>query len=187
MIITISGKPGSGKSTVAKEIAKRLHLKHYSMGDFQREIAERRCVSITELGRLEEKDKSIDEEVDRRQKELGKKEDNFVIDSRMGFHFIPNSIRIFLDVEFDVGAERIFGQKRREEKFANLEDAKKELKRRVESERKRYREYYGVDHYDMKKYDFAVDTTDKDVEGVVKEIIKEIKSKNNNKKQNQKQ
>lgn len=185
MIITISGRPGSGKSTVAKEAAKKLHLKHYSMGDFQREIAKKRGISMAELSRVEEKDRSIDEEVDRRQKELGKKEDNFVIDSRLGFHFIPNSIKIFLDVDFDVGAERIFSQKRREEKFATLEDAKKEIKRRVDSERKRYREYYGVDHYDMKNYDFVVDTTKRDVEGVVKEIIKKIINKNNNKKQKQ--
>lgn len=182
MIITISGKPGSGKSTVAKEIAKRLHLRHYSMGDFQREIAKKRGISMAELSRVEEKDRSIDEEVDRRQKELGKKEDNFVIDSRLGFHFIPNSIKIFLDVDFDTGVQRIFSQKRKGEKFANLEDARKEIKRRMESERKRYREYYGVDHYDMEKYDFVVDTTKRDVEGVVKEIIEEIKGKNKNKK-----
>lgn len=170
MIITISGKPGSGKSTVAKETAKKLHLKHYSMGDFQREIAKKRGISMAELSRVEEKDRSIDEEVDRRQRELGKKEDNFVIDSRIGFHFIPNSFKVFLDVDFDTGAGRIFSQKRKGERFASLEDAKKEIKRRMDSERKRYKEYYGVDHHDMKNYDAVIDTTNSTVEQAVNEI-----------------
>ena len=91
MKITLGGTAGSGKSTAAKLLAKKLGYKHYSMGDFQREIAEEKGISLLELGKLEEKVKSLDEEVDQRQIELGRKEDNFVIDSRLGFHFIPNS------------------------------------------------------------------------------------------------
>lgn len=177
MIITISGKPGSGKSVVAREIAKRLNLKHYSMGDFQRDIADKRGISITELGRLEEKDRSIDEEVDRRQEELGKKEDNFVIDSRIGFHFIPGSLKIFLDVNFDAGAGRIFRQKRKEESSATLEGTKKEIRLRVESEKKRYREFYNIDHYDPMNYDLIIDTTSKRIEQVVDEIVKKVRER----------
>ena len=39
MIITITGLPGSGKTSVAKHLAKHLHIKHYSMGDLFRKIA----------------------------------------------------------------------------------------------------------------------------------------------------
>jgi cytidylate kinase len=42
MIITIAGTVGSGKSTVGRIIAKRLGLKHYSIGDLMREMAEQR-------------------------------------------------------------------------------------------------------------------------------------------------
>ena len=47
MIITISGKPGSGKSTVAKEAAKKLKLKYYCIGDFQRKIARKKSISLS--------------------------------------------------------------------------------------------------------------------------------------------
>ncbi|MFO8015868.1 MAG: AAA family ATPase, partial [Candidatus Woesearchaeota archaeon] len=49
MKITISGKPGSGKSTVARLVAERLGLNHYSLGDMQREVAREKCISMAEL------------------------------------------------------------------------------------------------------------------------------------------
>ncbi len=61
MIITISGKAGSGKSTIAKQLAKKLGLKHYSTGDFMRQMAKDKGVSLLELSRIAEKDKSIDQ------------------------------------------------------------------------------------------------------------------------------
>ena len=74
MIITIAGTAGSGKSSVGKLLAKRLNYKHYSMGDLQRNIAEEQGISLLELSKLEEKDRSIDEEVDQRQISLGREE-----------------------------------------------------------------------------------------------------------------
>ena len=38
MIITISGLPGSGKSTIGKMLAKKLGYKFYSMGDLRGKI-----------------------------------------------------------------------------------------------------------------------------------------------------
>ncbi|MCH9028900.1 MAG: nucleoside monophosphate kinase, partial [Bacteroidetes bacterium] len=66
MIITISGKAGSGKSTVAKELARKLELKHYSIGDLMRQMAKEKNISLTELGKLAEKDDSIDKELDKK-------------------------------------------------------------------------------------------------------------------------
>ncbi len=73
MIITISGIAGSGKSTVAKLLAKRLGYRHYSIGDFMREMAKERKVSLLELSKEAEKGHSIDKELDEKQRELGKK------------------------------------------------------------------------------------------------------------------
>ena len=49
MVITISGEPGAGKSTTAKLLAKKLSCKHYSTGDFMRDMAEERKISLLEL------------------------------------------------------------------------------------------------------------------------------------------
>ena len=107
MIITISGMPGSGKTTVAKLLAKRLGYEHYSMGDLRGKMAMERGISIDELNKLGEKESWTDKEADDYQKKLGETEDNFVTDGRTGFHFIPHSRKIFLKVDLRIGAERI--------------------------------------------------------------------------------
>lgn len=168
MIITISGKHGSGKSMVAKAIAKEFRLKHYSMGDLQRQIAREKGITFEELGKLEEKDDKIDNEIDNKQASLGKNEDNFVIDSVLGFYFIPNSIKIFLDVSEDESAKRIFNEKRDVENFKDIEETKKALKRRVLSEEIRFSKHYKAD---KPKYDFYLDTTKISKEEVVKRVI----------------
>ena len=170
-IITIAGTVGSGKSTAAKLLAKKLGYKHYSMGDFQREIAEERGISLLELSKMEERDRSIDEEVDQRQIKLGREEDNFVIDSRLGFHFISNSVKIFLDASFEERAKRILADKIRKEHNVNLENTKKNMKVRKTSEQKRYKKYYNLDPYDKKHYDLIVDTTSISAEEAVDKII----------------
>ncbi len=175
MIITIGGAPGSGKSTVAKEVANRLGMKHYSMGDFQREIAEEKGLTLAELNELEEQDKSIDIEVDKRQKRLGEREDNFVIDSRLGFHFIPKSIKIFLDVDLEVGAQRILNQGRNDEEAFTRQDMVNKLAERIKSEMKRYKEYYNVNHYDKSNYDYVIDTTNLTIEEEIQEVLKAVK------------
>ena len=176
MIITITGNLGSGKSTVAKLIAKKLGLKHYSTGDFWREIAKERGTDVLGLNKMAETDRSIDNEMDKRQENLGKKGDNFVIDARLAWHFIPHSIKIFLDVTDEEAARRIFSEKRPEEKFnATLESTLKKIKERRESERKRYKELYNVDYYDKKNYDLVVDTTPIIAEQVAEKVMDFVK------------
>ena len=179
MIISISGKPGSGKSTVAQMLSEKLGIKRYYMGGIRREMAKEKGMTIEEFNELGEKDFSTDKWVDDYQAELGKKEDNFVIEGRTSFHFIPRSIKVFLDVSEDEGARRIFeelgtakGQKRNEgKKIKNIPEMKKSLKERQESDKKRYRKYYGFDSTDLKHFDIVIDTTKLDPERVRDKII----------------
>lgn len=175
MIVTLSGKAGSGKSTVAKLLAKKLKLEHYSIGDLMRDMARERKISLLELSKRAEKDKSIDTELDKKQIELGKK-DNFVIDSRLAAFFIPQAdFKVFLDCDDKVRAERIMKDNREIEKSKDAHEMIKGIKRREESERKRYKKYYNVDCYDKGLYDLVVDTSRVSVEGVVGEIMKKQK------------
>ncbi|MDD5148234.1 MAG: nucleoside monophosphate kinase [Candidatus ainarchaeum sp.] len=160
MIVTISGMPGSGKSTLAKELAKKFHLKHYSAGDFMREIAKERGVSLLELGKIAEHDKSIDNEVDRRTIELGKTKDHFVIDSRLAWHFIPNSIRIFVDISMQEAARRVYKDMRRDEQEnTSMKQTLQNMKKRQASEKKRYKDLYGVNYLDKKNFDIIINST----------------------------
>lgn len=172
MIISISGKGASGKSTVAKLLAEKLHMRHYSIGDLMRELAETRGVSILQLNRFAETDSSIDKWLDKRQEELAM-HDNFIIDSRLAFRFIPDSIKIFLDIDDNVAATRIFTAPPRqgETPYKTIAEARKALIARRTSEIKRLRKYYHLNPYDKKHYDFVVDTTLLSPEQVCNKII----------------
>ena len=175
MIITISGKAGSGKSTVTREVAKKLNLKHHSIGDLMRQIAKERNISLIELSREAEKDYSVDKELDKKQIEL-KEQDNFVIDGRLTAFFIPNAdIKVFLDCSDEVRAERILKAGREDEKSKHIDDSIERIKQREESERKRYKKLYNIDYYDKKLYDLIIDTTNLSIKEVVEKIMKAVK------------
>lgn len=175
MIITISGIPGAGKSTHAKLIAKKFKLKHYSTGDFMRELAVRRNVSLIELSHMAENDESIDKELDDRQKELGENDDNFIIDARIGWHFVLKSIKIFLTVSEEEGARRIYREKRHDEPDnINLEKTKQLVKERMKTEMKRYKKYYGINYLDKRHYDIVLETTNFSKADASKLLIEKI-------------
>lgn len=182
MIISISGDPGSGKSSVAKELAKKLHFKHYSGGDMRGMLAKERGLTIDELNRLGENDPSTDKDVDARVTALGRKEDGFVIDSRTAWHFIPHSIKIYLKTDPRIAAERIF--KDREQKkttrtdephYSSPVDVLAHIKARVASDKKRYKQWYGFDHTDPKHYDLVLDTTGLTIEQTVERVMNFVK------------
>ncbi len=172
MIITVSGDPGSGKSSVSRLLAKKLGFRHYSVGDLMRTIAKKRGISLLDISRKAEKNRSIDIELDKMQTDLGKKQDNFIIDSRLGFHFIPHSVKVFLEVRDEVAAERIFKDLKRDEREnTSLEKTLENIKRRKKSERLRYKNYYSLDCYNKKQYDLILDTTHLSIEQVVEKIL----------------
>lgn len=175
MIITISGQAGSGKSSVAELLAKRLGFKHYSMGDLRRKTAYERGMTLAEFNKLGEKDDFTDRFVDELQEKLGKKEDNFVVDGRTSFHFIPHSIKIYLHADLEVRARRVLRDERKTERFNTLKECEKELVERERSDNKRYKKYYGIDVRDRKNYDYWIDTTDLTVKQIVDKILGLIK------------
>lgn len=178
MIIVIGGRAGSGKSTVARLLSERLRLKYYSMGDLTRKIAKEKNISLTEINKLEETDPAIDKQIDNLQKELGEKEDDFVIDSRLGILFIPNAnFKVFLDADEDIRAERIFRESRLDELSNEPKDTIAKIRSREESEIRRYTQYYDFNCYDKNKYDIVINTTNLKPEEVVKIIVEKVKNK----------
>ena len=172
MIVTISGLPGSGKSTVGRLLAKRLGYKFYSIGDLRGKWATERGMSINELNKLGEREEWTDRKADEYQAELGKKEDHFVIDSRLSFHFIPHSFKVFLTVDLHTGAKRIMKDERQDEPADSLEGLTKGLESRIRSDDSRYKKLYGLDFQDSTNYDLVIDTTEFSPEEVVSRIMK---------------
>jgi cytidylate kinase len=180
MIITISGKPGSGKSTVARILSDKFKLEHYSTGDFRRERAKELDMTLEEYNKLGEKDAKTDREADEWQKNLGKKEKNFIIDGRLSYHFIPHSIKIFLNVSPEAGAERIMLSNRPGEKMKDIKQALKMWHERTASDLARYEKYYHLNPYDLSQYDFVLDTSKLAVDEAVKKIEEFLKTQKTN-------
>jgi len=178
MIITISGYPGSGKTTTGKLLAEKLNCNFYSMGDLRRKMAQERGMTITKLNEIGEKEEWTDKEVDEYQKKLSKKEKDFIVEGRLSFHFIPESIKIFLEVSPGIGAKRIFDEKRKsEDKKENIKDVMEMLDKRVKSDKRRYLKYYNIDCYNKNKYSIVIDTTKLKVEETVNKILDELNKK----------
>lgn len=176
MIITVSGRAGAGKSTLAKALAKKLTLKRYSSGDLQRQIAKEKGLSLLDLNKLEEQSDALDKLVDKKTADLGRNEDDFVIDGRLTFHFIPRAtLKVFLDADINERARRIFNDERDGDSYKSLADTVKAIKIREASEKKRYKKYYGLDYTKPSNFDLIVDTTNSTPDQTVVKVIAALK------------
>ena len=184
MIITIQGSAGSGKGTVAKTIAKQLGYEYFSVGDYRRNRAKELGMTIEQYNKLGETDPSTDKEADEWQRQLGLTKDNFVIDCRTGFIFIPQSLKVYLTVDEDVAARRIYSDQisnnsnRINETHAkSLDEQKKLTHNRDESDRLRYKKWYGLeDITDSKHYDLHLNTSSMTASEVVDKILSYAKA-----------
>ena len=179
MIITLAGAPASGKGTVGKILAQRLGFKSYSTGQMRRDEASSKNMTLEEFNDWSLKNKMGDKFFDDKQKELGEKQDNFVIDGRLAWYFIPHSIKVFLDVDIDEGARRRFAEinkpGRAEQHLTSLEDVKKVLIDRTKHDLERYGDLYGIKEYDKKKFDIVIDTTQLSPQQVADAILDSIR------------
>ncbi len=182
MIISFGGAPGAGKSTIAKMVAKELDLPRYYMGEIRRQKAAERSMTLEEYNKLGETDPSTDLEVDEYQKELGEEKDNFIIEGRTSWYFIPHSFKIYLDVDLKEGAKRLYKESqnnnnRAGEEIKTLEDAEESIKRRMKSDKKRYDKYFGIDVNKPENYDSVIDTTNLSKNEVFEKVMEEIKKR----------
>lgn len=182
-IITIAGRPGSGKSTTAKGVAKQLGYKHFSSGDLFRQVSKEHGVDVLQLNLDAERVEGIsdvDELVDQKLRDIGKTENEIVIDSRMAWHWMPGSFKVFLDLDLKTAAQRILSSMTLERMEAeNIpstpEEYAKVLLKRLESESRRYKKMYDVDPYHVENYDLIVDTRVYGPEEAITYVMKKYK------------
>lgn len=162
MHITMTGNLGSGKSTLSKLVAAAKGYEIYSTGKIQREFAAERGLSVLEMNELMQKDHSFDNLIDDRvrQTSIEHKEDLF-FDSRLAWHFAVNTFKVFLSVDIDEAARRVYGDSNRGtvETYASQEEAKQQLIKRAHTEDTRYRDIYGIDYFKASNYNLILDST----------------------------
>lgn len=140
-----------------------------------REMAQEQGVSILELSRAAEMSDSIDREIDARTIRLAEGGGDFVMDARLGWNFIPQSLKVFLDVRPEIAARRVYGAGRGgENENVDLNETLRAIETRTSSEVDRYLTYYGLDYLDPDHYDLVIDTSDLTVDSVVETIVDHI-------------
>jgi len=170
--VTISGTPGSGKSTVAELLKEKLDLPYVYAGLLFRKQADEFQMSLTEFSRYCEQHDDVDRKLDAEQVKILEK-GNVILEGRLAgwlayLNHIP-AVKIMLDAAIDVRAQRI---KKREQ--GSLVQQKKEMIERENSERLRYKTYYNIDLKDTSIYDLVVDTSKKTPEEIVELILSHI-------------
>lgn len=164
MIITITGKPCSGKSTIAQILVEKHGFTKIGVGDLFKEEAKKHGMSAEEFNSFCMKDPSFDFFLDQQTAKLGKELEGqkVIFDSRLAWHFVPKSFKVFVDLNDDETAQRLLSSNRTgKEKYNTLEEAKSSLINRRNLEKERYKLIYNIDYTDPKNYDFVIDSSNK--------------------------
>lgn len=175
--ISLTGDLGSGKSTVGGLLASMLGVEKFTIGTAQRELAEKMNMTPVELNRYMEDKPEMDRVFDDWQRGFEDKEGSFILDSRLGFFFVPSTFGVYLRIGVEQSARRIMNAERAEERYESLQDAIAKITERRASERARFIKFYGVDIMDESNYDLIVDTENKTPDEVAKIIIEAYKNK----------
>jgi len=172
LTITISGTPGSGKSTVAQILEKKLGLKYVYSGEIFRKLAVKHNMSLEEFGRYCETHQEIDQKLDDSQLEI-LKGGKVILEGRLaGWLAYENNVqavKIMIDADIQTRAERIVKRE-----GGDVKQREREMIEREKSEASRYKQYYGIDLKDGSIYDIVVDSADKTAEEIADLILKKL-------------
>ena len=172
MVICICGMAGTGKSTLAKRLAKKYGFKYYSGGDALKALAIEEGYKLLERGWWESKegmrflerrskDPRFDETVDKKLLKLAR-QGNVVLDSWTMPWLLKGGFKILLEASPEKRAERIAGRD-----GISVEEALKALKSKEEKTKAIYEKLYGFSlGEDFTPFYLILDTNNLDREEV---------------------
>ena len=163
LFITVSGRSGSGVTTLCEGLSEALDCGYVSGGEVFRELAEERDMSLTQFVAKASESEEIDREIDRRLRTVAEKwgaaNKAFILESRLAGWLAGNraDLRICLDAPEEVRVERT----------TDREEIGAEMRVRDVIDTKRYEDYYGIDITDRSIYDLVINTARWSHEGVL--------------------
>ena len=173
MHISITGDLGSGKSTVAKEICRILNFKYLSTGLIQRELGQERGMNTLEFNKFTDHNKDIDDYIDQKLKDVNNQDEPFVLDSRLGWHFVKKSFKVYLMTIDEVAASRVLSDEKRigEPSAIDIQEKIKDQRERRKIENARFEKNYGVKPSIFLDFDAIIDTSTATVSEVTNLIL----------------
>mgnify|MGYP000176890424 CR=1 FL=1 len=154
MLLSISGLPGSGTTTVGKLLAVHYSVEMISAGDVFRGLAKERGMTLADFGSLAESDPSIDIEIDKRQSEIANNSDGLILEGRLAGHMAGNALKVWIKAPMEVRVRRIV-----EREGSSFDVRMQETLEREASEALRYKEIHSIDINDLSIYDLVIDST----------------------------
>lgn len=152
MIITVSGLPGSGKTSISKFLSKKLKLKYISVNKIFMKMARERGMNKVEFLKLTEKDPKLNKLIDKKQRELAR--NNTIIDSKLGAYIIKKAdLKIYLKAKLKTRVKRIATREN-----LTYKKSLKKTKLRQSLELRQYKKQYDVDYRNKKLYNLIFNT-----------------------------
>ncbi len=162
MHISITGRLGSGKSTVAGILRDKYGFEIYSTGTVQRAMAAEMGLTTLEMNELMKNDVNFDHKIDDAVVRLSeaRRDDRLIFDSRMAWHFAKHSFRVFVTIDPQIAGRRCAVDRHGNvEHYSSAEEASEQLLERSRIENLRFKDIYGVDNLDYSNYDLIVDSS----------------------------
>jgi cytidylate kinase len=153
VILTISGLPGSGTTTISRLLSEKYNLEMISAGEVFRSLAKEYGMTLAEFGELAESDDSIDLKIDERQKEIANTRNNIILEGRLAGHMAEKAFKLWIKAPVDVRVGRIVSRE-----GSSFEDKLAETIEREASEAVRYKTIYNIDINDLSVYDLVIDS-----------------------------
>jgi CMP/dCMP kinase len=169
LLITISGLPGSGTTTVSRLVASALHLDRVPGGEVFRQLAAESGMTLAEFGEHAQQNPEIDRELDHRL-EARAREGTCVIESRLAGWLATRAdllaVRVWIDCDEAVRAARVAGRE-----GSSLEQARRDNAERTALEHARYHAVYDIDLDDRAPYDLVLDSSSASAKDLSDEVI----------------
>lgn len=185
MIIIICGMLGSGKTTLAKNLSKKLNLRRVSGSEILKEIVQKRLKFDPKLNKegfwetgagkkgveLYSKDPAIFQELDQKILEIINSEDNLVVESRTMPWLSKKGFKIWLECKPEEAAKRMSDRSN-----VSYSQALKDIQFRHSAEEKTYKKMYGFEiGKDLKVFDLIVNNSGWQEEDTLKFVLDKIK------------